>query len=201
VVLCVAPDEPRLPWTSSSGPSKCGVEHFLADLVALDAQRLLNTSHQARRAALIALAGRANSGLQLAQFRLGGHLRHCARIAQREQGEPPAHAPKFLRAQLTGLFGPGIPGWTPMGIDPEFAPAAPRFRNTCVFPRPSRAVSGIVFESSTAFIETPPDVANTVAKSAFRYIWRHLDTRQPDLGSGAARRGGSSPSSCTRLES
>ena len=65
------------------------------------------------------------------------------------------------------------------------------------YPRLSQTVSGIVFESSTACIETPPDVANSLAKSALRYIWRQLDTRQPDLGSGAARRGGSSPSSCT----
>ena len=63
--------------------------------------------------------------------------------------------------------------------------------------RPSRPGSGIVFESSTSCIETTPDVANTLAESAFRYISRRLDTRQPDLGSGAARRGGSSPSSCT----
>ena len=53
----------------------------------------------------------------------------------------------------------------------------------------------IVFESSAACIETPPDVANPMAKSAFRYISQRLDTRQPDLGSGTARRGGSSPSS------
>ena len=33
---------------------------------------------------------------------------------------------------------------------------------------------GIVFESSTGCIETPPDVASTVAKSAFGYISRHL---------------------------
>jgi len=57
VVPCVDPDEPRLSWTSSSGPSKGRVEDFLAYLVALDAERLLNASHQARRAALIALAG------------------------------------------------------------------------------------------------------------------------------------------------
>jgi len=76
VVLCVVPDEPRLPRTSSSGPSKCGVEHFLAYLVALDSKRLLNTSHQARRAALLALAGGAKPGLQLAQLGPGGHVRH-----------------------------------------------------------------------------------------------------------------------------
>src|SRR3954463_16668305 len=44
-----------------------------------------------------------------------------------------------------------------------------------------------------------PDVANALAKSAFRYISRHLDTRQPDLGSGGATRGGSSPSSSTHF--
>ena len=114
------------------------------------------------------------------------------RIAQREQGEPPAHVAKSLRAQLGGLFGLEIRWGRPRIVSggpvvPEHAP----------LPRPSRAVSGIVFESSTRCIETPPDVANTLAKSAFRYIWRHLDTCQPDLGSGAARRGGSSPSSCT----
>ena len=76
MVLCVVPDEPRLPRTSSSGPSKCGVEHLLTDFVALDAQRLLNTAHQARRAALIALAGGAKPGLQLAQLGPGGHVRH-----------------------------------------------------------------------------------------------------------------------------
>ena len=36
-----------------------------------------------------------------------------------------------------------------------------------------------------------------LAKSAFRYILRHLATRPPDLGSGGATRGGSSPSSST----
>ena len=64
----------------------------------------------------------------------------------------------------------------------------------------SRPASGIVFESSTVCLETTRDVANTLAKSAFRYISRRLDTRQPDLGSGAARRGGSSPSSCTEKQ-
>ena len=76
MVPCVDPDGPRLPWTSASGPSKRRVEDFLAYLVALDAERLLNTSHQARRAALIALAGGAKPGLQLAQLGPGGHVRH-----------------------------------------------------------------------------------------------------------------------------
>lgn len=76
MVLCVVPDEPRLPWTSSSGPSKRRVEDFLANLVALHAERLLNTSHQACRAALIALAGGAKPSLQLAQLGPGGHVRH-----------------------------------------------------------------------------------------------------------------------------
>jgi hypothetical protein len=56
-VPSVVPDESRLPWTSNSCPSKRRVEDFLAYRVALDAERLLNTSHQARRAALIVLAG------------------------------------------------------------------------------------------------------------------------------------------------
>ena len=76
MVLCAVPDEPRLPWTSSSGSSKRGVEDFLAYLVALDSKRLLYTSHQARRAALIALTGGAKPGLQLAQLGPGGHVRH-----------------------------------------------------------------------------------------------------------------------------
>jgi hypothetical protein len=52
----------------------------------------------------------------------------------------------------------------------------PWFRNTRFYPRPSRPASGIVFESSTSCIETTSDVANTLAKSAFRYISRHLET-------------------------
>ena len=115
------------------------------------------------------------------------------RIAQREQGGPPVHVAKFPRARLRGLFGLGI-RWG----RPRIVPSRPVVPEHGAYPRPSQTVSGIVFESSTGCIETPPDVANTLAKSAFRYIWRHLDTRQPDLGSGAARRGGSSPSSCTR---
>ena len=76
-----------------------------------------------------------------------------------------------------------------MGSSLKSSPAAPWFRNPHLYPWPLRAVSRIVFESSWGCIETPPDVANTLAKSAFHYISRHLDTRQPDLGSGAARRG------------
>ncbi len=115
------------------------------------------------------------------------------RIAQREQGEPPARGAKSLRAQLRGVFGLEIRRGRPRIVSggpvvPEHAPVP-------------AAVAGIVFESSTGCIETPPDVANTLAKSAFRYISRHLDTCQPDLGSGAARRGGSSPSSCTEVRS
>jgi len=41
---------------SSRGASKCGVEDFLAYVVAVDAERLLDTSHESRRAVLIALA-------------------------------------------------------------------------------------------------------------------------------------------------
>ena len=41
----------------------------------------------------------------------------------------------------------------------------PRARASC------ERSSGIVFESSTGCIETPPDVANDLAKSAVRYIW------------------------------
>ena len=44
-------------------------------------------------------------------------------------------------------------------------------------------------------------VANWTENRPFRYISQHFDTHQPDLGSGAARRGGSSPSSCTEWES
>ena len=76
MVLCAVPDEPRLPWTFSSGPSKRRVEHFLTYVVALDAERLLNTPHESRRAVLIALARRANPGLQFAQLGPGGHVRH-----------------------------------------------------------------------------------------------------------------------------
>jgi hypothetical protein len=65
----------------------------------------------------------------------------------------------------------------------------PRGRALCETMRLA-AGDEIVFESSTGCIETPPNVANTLAKSAFRYISRHLDTRQPDLGSGGATRGG-----------
>ena len=63
---CVDPDEPRLPRTSSSRPSERGVEDFLAHLVALNAERLLNTPHEPCPAVLAALAGGANPGLQLA---------------------------------------------------------------------------------------------------------------------------------------
>src|SRR5690606_28307328 len=45
--------------------------------------------------------------------------------------------------------------------------------------------------------EMSRDVANDFAKPAFRDIWQHLATPEPDLGSGTARCGGSSPSSCT----
>ena len=114
------------------------------------------------------------------------------RIAQREQGEHPRMWPNFFRHGREACL-----GWESDGIVLESSPAVPWFRNTRPYPWPSRAVSGIVFESSTGCIETPPDVANPLAKSAFRYISRRLDTRQPDLGSGAARRGGSSLSSCT----
>jgi len=88
-----------------------------------------------------------------------------------------------------------------MGSVPESSPAVPWFRNTRPSPRPSRRVSGIVFESSTGCIETTPGVANTLAKIALRYLSRHLDTCPPDLGSGGATRGGSSPSSSTELKS
>ena len=57
MVPCVDPDEPPLPRMSSRDASKCGVEDFLAYVVALDAERLLNTSHESRGAVLIALAG------------------------------------------------------------------------------------------------------------------------------------------------
>jgi hypothetical protein len=66
---------------------------------------------------------------------------------------------------------------------------------------PRRRAAPQAVESSlnrpTGCIETTPNVANALAKFAFGYISRQLDTCQPDLGSGAARRGGSSPSSCT----
>src|SRR6187455_3264654 len=42
------------------------------------------------------------------------------------------------------------------------------------------------------------DVANHFANPASRGIWQHFDTSEPDLGSGTARCGGSSPSSCTQ---
>ena len=45
--------------------------------------------------------------------------------------------------------------------------------------------------------QMPRDVASDFAEPAFRDIWQHLDTSEPDLGSGTARCGGSSPSSCT----
>ena len=52
----------------------------------------------------------------------------------------------------------------------------PLFRNPHLYPAVTSG-SAIVFESSTGCIERPPDVANTLAKSALRYISRHLDTR------------------------
>jgi hypothetical protein len=64
----------------------------------------------------------------------------------------------------------------------------------------------IVYESSPATSETTPTVASACENPAFDDISQRFDTCQPDLGSGAARRGGyalrdprrgTSPSSCT----
>jgi hypothetical protein len=63
--------------------------------------------------------------------------------------------------------------------------------------KPRRLAWRIVFESSSTRTQTLRSVANWTANWPARYIWRRLATRQPDLGSGTARCGGSSPSSCT----
>lgn len=131
MVLCVDPDEPRLPWTSNSGPSKCRVEDFLADFVALDAQRLLNTSDQARRAVLIALAGGAKPGLQLAQLGPGGHVRHGRKDSSASAGgASPRMRPNFFHHQLRGLFGLGNPWLGPMAIRPRITSSRPHGSGT-----------------------------------------------------------------------
>jgi len=55
----------------------------------------------------------------------------------------------------------------------------------------------IVHQSFNDASEMSRDVANQFAKAAFGDIWQHLGTSEPDLGSGTARCGGSSLSSCT----